>query len=73
MTEPFTCPEKRACSQSVSEVMAQPDPLMSAVLMCRACLDEVVRRIVAEQVVVVSRQEKTYKPHVLSNEWRKTE
>lgn len=68
MTDPFTCPAKNPCASKISEIMRLPVPTLSAVLMCRACRDEVTRRFIAERVVVVSRQEKTYKPPTTSIE-----
>ena len=66
----FTCPQKRPCAPSVSEIFHRPDPLMSAALMCEACSHEILRRLVQERVVVVSRQEKVYKAATLLSNWR---
>jgi hypothetical protein len=68
----FTCPQKRPCAPSVSEIVHRPDALMSAVLMCEACSREILRHRVQEQVVVVSRQEKVYKAASLLSNWRQT-
>ena len=66
----FTCPQKRPCAPSVSEIAHRPDALMSAVLVCGACSHEILRHLVQERVVVVSRQEKIYKVATVLSNWR---